>query len=149
MKKTLLFLFTLIFTLSLVSCSEERSADELMSEFLESYGAEGIVYSPRRAEGEDGYIDSALFHKIYVLETTLPRDFAIFLNSHTSSDSECGVFICDSTAQRIEIEEMCLERMTLLSSEYSFISRSGNVVFYSTMTDKTRTERIWHSVISR
>ncbi len=143
----MLLLFCTVFSFS--SCCEQSTADELMESFLSAYGAEGVVYSPSRGEGELGYIDGELFHKIYVLDGEIPFDFAIFLNSHTDKTSECGIFICEDAAERMEIEKMCLERIKLLGADSSFISRSGNVVFYSTMSDKEKSESIWRSVIAK
>ncbi len=147
MKKTFFLLLLIVCTFTLVSCSDSRSSDELMSDFLSSYGADGVVYSRACAEGEYGYIDSELFHKIYVYEGEMPADFAVFLSSHTDSDSECGIFVCRDAAERIAVEQMCLERIELLVSDNSFISRRGNTVFYSTMSDRARAERIWQSII--
>ena len=148
MKKIISLVISISILLSLVSCTDNRTADELMSSFLESYGASGAVYGPRRAEWEIGYIDSELFHKIYELESPAPSDFAIFLSSHTDSDSECAVFVCRDSAERMSVEEMCYERIKLLVSDNGFVVRSGNTVFYSTMSDKARAERVWKDTIS-
>lgn len=149
MKKLISLVLSAAILFTLVSCSDDRTADELLSSFLESYGASGAVYSPRRAEWETGYIDSDLFHKIYELDSAAPQDFAIFLNSHTDSDSECAVFVCRDGAERMAVEEMCYERIKLLVTDNGFVARSGNTVFYSTMSDKERAERVWKDTISR
>ena len=148
MKKILAAFLIAFSTLTLASCKEERSADALLRSFLSVYSAEGVVYSPTVAEGEDGYIDEPLFKKIYLYDGKMPTNFAVFLNSHTDSDSECALFVCRDGTELLAVEEMCLERLRLLTSPSGFIVRSGNTVFYSTMSDKARAERIWRSIIS-
>ena len=149
MKKLISVIILICVLCSLVSCSDNRTADELMASFLNSYGASGVVYSPGREEWEYGYINDELFHKIYSPDAKIPSDFAIFLSSHTDSDSECAVFICRDGAERMSVEQMCYERISLLATKNGFVARAGNTVFYSTMSDRARAERIWRDIISR
>ena len=149
MKRILLLftVFSLIF--SLMGCREERDSYALLSEFISAYGAEGIIYSPSLGEGEDGYIRDGLIEKIYVFSGRFPDNFAVFLNSRPDFGSECGVFVCLGAEQCAMVEEACLERIRLLGrgNDCAFVKRQGNTVFYSTMTDKERAERLWREII--
>lgn len=145
-RKTVIF-FVLISILLLFGCGETASADEMLSEFIYAYGAEGVIYSSEAKEGEAGYVRDGLTEKIYVYEGNFPQEFAIYLNSHTDSASECGVFVCDDADEKERVTDMCEKRIDLLGTENALILRSGNVVFYSTMTDKARTSEIWKKII--
>ena len=149
MKKILATIIILCTAISLVSCSEERSAVSLLDSFISVYSADGVIYTPSREEGEEGYIDESLFSKIYRYDGDMPRNFALFLNSHTDHTSECAVFVCRDGDELMRVERMCLERVALLSSESGFVVRSHGTVFYSTMSDKARAQRLWRSIISR
>ena len=151
MKRFLTVLLCVIITMTFTSCRGERPAHELLSDFISAYGAEGIIYTPTAKEGEDGYATSELLDKIFVYEGQFPEDFALFLNSHVDYASECGVFVCESVEERSRVEEMCAERIRLIArgSNKSFISRSGLTVFYSTMTDRARSEKIWGQILKR
>lgn len=134
---------------ALASCAKAPDPEKMLSEFIGLYSASGVIYSSECSEGENGYIDEELFRKIYIFEGELPRDYAIFLNSHTDYGAECGVFVCDGAEERDRVLDMCSERVRLLGrgNEAVFISRSGNVVFYSTMPDRARAEEIWYKII--
>lgn len=147
-KLNLIFIFVFLFC-SFVSCTRDFSAKSLIDEFLYSYSAEGIVYSPECAEGEDGYVYEGFTDKIYIYEGAFPENFAIFLNSHADYGAECGVFVCEDEDERARVTDMCEERIDILArgSENAFLARSGNVVFYSTMSDRARAEEIWRKII--
>ena len=149
MKKIITVFVLLSLLLGLSSCKNEPDAYELLSDFVNSYGAEGIIYSPLISEGEKGYMPSGMVERIYIFCGNLPRNFAVFLNSHADSRSECGVFVCSDAAQCQIVEEACLERIELLGqgSEVAFVKRTDNVVFYSTMTDRKRAEQLWREII--
>ena len=149
MKKAFAALLIPVIVLSLISCRSERSAEELMRAFVDAYKATGVIYSSSAKEGDDGYIDSELFNKIYLTDGRAPSEFAVFLNLHTDHTSECAVFVCRDGDELMRVERMCLERVALLSSEAGFVVRSHGTVFYSTMSDKARAQRLWHSIISR
>lgn len=135
--------------LSVISCSHTRPSDELMAAFIHAYRAEGIIYSPSIPEGEEGYIDDELYDRIYVHSGEHPDDFSIFLASHTDSHSECGVFNCRDSEMLASVEQMCLERVRLLDPERGFVTRSGLTVFYSTMSERERAQRLWAGIIGR
>ncbi len=148
MKKIALILITFILLSTLCACQSEVSADQMLREFISAYGAEGVIYSSECVEGDDGYLPEATLGKIYVYSGRFPENYAIFLNSRAGYGSECGVFVCEDAEMRLSVEEMCLERIRLLSGgENSFVTRSGSVVFYSTMQDRARAEEIFKKII--
>ena len=142
-------LLIVIFLLSLSSCKRNRDAYEMLNEFVLTYGAEGIIYSPRITEGNDGYIRDGLIDKIYRFHGGFPTNYAIFLNSHPDYSVECGIFVCTDVEMCERVEEMCLERIKLLAmgEKHAFVKRSGTVVFYSTMPDRDRAEKIFNQII--
>ena len=149
MKKLVSFILIAVICLSVCSCGSEPDPYSMLSEFVIAYGAEGVIYSPHFSEGEEGYIPNGLCERIYVFSGNFPEKFAVFLNTHPSYPSECGVFICDGAEALASTEEMCLERIRLLSrgEEHAFVKTSGSTVFYSTMQDRERAERIWREII--
>lgn len=149
MKKIISIILVISFCTLLFSCGKQPDAYEILGEFISAYGADGIIYSPALSEGETGYIPEGLVEKIYVFSGRFPDNYAIFLNSHPESGSECGVFVCDDVEMLLMVEEMCIERTLLIGqgSDRSFIKKSGNSVFYSTMQNKERAERLWKEII--
>ena len=148
MKKIALILIPFVLLSTLCSCQSEVSADLMLREFISAYGAEGIIYSSACAEGEDGYLQDGTLDRIYVFGGRFPENYAIFLNSHADYGSECGIFVCSDTEMRLAVEEMCLERIRILcAGDNSFVARSGNTVFYSTMQDGEKAEEIFKKII--
>ena len=144
-----LILLSVILSFTLSSCKAERDAYEVVRDFVSAYGAEGVIYSPRFVEGEEGYIRDDLIRKIYVFSGVLPENYAVFLNSRLDFSSECGAFVSSNAEVLGMIEEMCLERIRLLSEggSHAFVKRSRNLVFYSTMKDRERAEKIFSEII--
>lgn len=149
MKKTLLLFLVLTLLLSLASCKKIPSAKLLLLDFLSVCSIEGVVYSPDKSVGEDGYVYDGLMSRIYVYEGKFPDDYAILLNSRVSDFSECGVFVCASDNERETVEEMCAERIRLLlgGRDGGLIIRSGRVVFYSTFDDVEMCENVFRKII--
>lgn len=150
MRKALAFFTLIIICIShLSSCKEEIDPKSALDEFISAYGAEGIIYSPEIPEGDSGHIPDGLIEKIYVFSGDFPEKYAIFLNSRPEYGYECGVFICEDADCLEMMEESCLERARLLDGggKRSLVIRSGSVVFYSTMKDKDRAEKIWREII--
>ena len=149
--KKIISIILLIVTLSLllISCKSDVDAYEMLNEFIRTYGAEGVIYSPEISEGNDGYIRDGLIEQIYRFHGQFPLDYAIFLNSHPDYSVECGVFVCSDVQMCDMVEEMCLERIRLLAmgEKHAFVKRSGRVVFYSTMPDRDRAEKIFNEII--
>ncbi len=149
MKRLISILLLPTMLLSLFSCGEQKNAYSLLSEFVSSYGAEGIIYSPEISEGHDGYIPDGLVEKIYIYSGRFPDEFAIFLNSHPDFGAECAVFICRDAEERATVLEACFERLRLLGrgSDTAFVKRQGSIIFYSTMKDRKRAEELWREII--
>ena len=149
MKKIISVIILVIFLLSLSSCKRNRDAYEMLNEFILTYGAEGIIYSPKVPEGNDGYIRDGLIEKIYRYHGGFLENYAIFLNAHPDYSIECGIFVCCDVEMCERVEEMCLERIKLLATgdKRAFVKRSGNIVFYSTMPDRDRAEKIFNEII--
>ena len=149
MKKILSLIIALCLFASLTSCSPERDAYSMLGELVTTYGAEGVIYHPAATEGEAGFVYDGLLQKIYLYSGAFPEDYAVFLNSRHDSSSECGVFICTDAEMLGAVQEMCLERIALLCQNDSraFVKRYGMTVFYSTMQDRERAEKIINEII--
>ena len=149
MKKLVCITLLISLAFGLFSCKKQYDAYGMLWEFVRAYGAEGVIYSPAIPEGEDGCVTEGLIEKIYVYSGRFPENYAIFLNSHADYGSECGVFVCENADMALMVEEMCLERIRLLGrgSEIAFVKRDGNVIFYSTMSQRDRAEKIWRQII--
>ena len=135
--------------LSLSSCKRNYDAHELLSEFVSTYGIEGVIYSPSVPEGEDGYVREGFTERIYIFSGDFPENYAIFFNSHTDFYSECAIFISDDANVLDMAEEMSLERIRLVASgaDYAFVKRSSNICFYSTLRQRERAEKIFSEII--
>lgn len=147
-KIAILILFAFVFS-SLLSCRAEPDAYAMLNSFVRTYGAEGIIYSPEIAEGNAGYVYEGLMEKIYRFSGDFPTNYAVFLNNRVDHPSECGLFVCSDAEMLDMVEEMCLERIRLLSlgEDHAFVKRSRNICFYSTMQDRDRAERIFSQII--
>ena len=139
MKKLLLLPFLCLFILS--SCSEPLPPVDLLSEFVSSYGAEGVIYHSEAKAGENGYLSPELASLAFG-DRELPSSYAILLNVHLDLPTECGLFLIEG--DRRECIELCTVRTSLLdkSGERSFISIYGDYIFYSTLSDKERAKRL-------
>lgn len=148
MKKILSFFTFISLILSLFSCGKEPpSAERLLSDFISSYGAFGVIYSKEVPEGERGYIDGSFFSTLYGDEADFESDYAVFLSSSIDEISEVGVFAVRDESSRIYAEQLCRKRLTLLTKmgygDSSVLLVRGQVIFYSTLPDPERAERIW------
>ena len=148
-KRIASFLVIIFFVTSLFSCKKALSAEELLKDFLDVYGASGVIYSPRFSEGEDGYISDALIKKIYLYDGEFPKNYALLLNSRADRSVEAAVFVCDGEYECSRVLEMCLERLNLISDDTSevYIYRSANLIFYSTFEDGKTVEDVWVKII--
>ena len=145
--KRLLSLILIFTMLMLVSCEEEKSAYDILTEFSRAYGIEGIIYSPELSEGVDGYITEGLIERVFLFTDGMPRNFAVLLNTHIDNPSECGVFVCSDNVQVARCEEIALERVRLFTSGVGFVKRRGRVVYYSTLSDSKRAEELFKEII--
>ncbi len=132
---------------SFVSCGEPPEAFGLLSSFISSYGTSGVLYSPNISEGERGYIDENFFVTLYGCEADFESDYAVFLSSSIDSVFEAAVFVTNDESSEIFACELAHERLLLLSEmgfgDNSLLLVRGGVVFYSTLPDAPRAERIW------
>lgn len=148
MKKLFFLFIILLLALSFSSCKKEASAEEMLREFIYSYGVEGIVYTPTARLGEQGYVYDGLTEKIFVYSGEFPQNYAVLLNFRSSYGGECGVFVCDDSEEWQAVSEMCEERVALLSrGEGGIVLRSRGVIFYSTLDDSKRAEEIWYKIL--
>lgn len=139
MKKLLLLPFLCLFILS--SCSEPLPPVDLLSEFVKSYGAEGIIYHSEATPGEDGYLSPELA-RVAFGDRELPKSYAILLNTHLDAAYECALFLIEGN--RDEILELCATRAALLDPQgtRTHVAIYGRYVFYSTLSDKDRAKKI-------
>ncbi len=149
MRKIIAFILCISLCLCLTSCEQNPDAYALLGEFAAVYGAQGVIYSPKISEGNDGYVYEGLVEKIYVFSGRFPDNYAILLNSRPDFSSECAIFVCTDVEMLYMVEEMCLERIRILCGrdECAFVKRSGSIVFYSTMKDREKAERIFSEII--
>lgn len=143
-----LICLTLAILLLFCSCQSEQDAYAMLSEFVAAYGAEGVIYSPSLAEGKPGYLTQELVERIFLFTDGIGDNYAILLNSHVTSVSECGIFVCDDDEERRRCEEVCLERVRILNSDNGFVKSKGRAVYYSTLSDSEKAERIFKEIIN-
>ena len=150
MKRLLSVFVILIMIFSLVCCEEKVSADTLMSEFLRSYGIDGVVYSSSAKEGDVGYASGELLSKLFIFEGDFPESYALLLNARSDNGTECGFFVCENEGEREQVIDMCEERLSLLTrGEGGIIISRGRVVFYSSLSDSERAENCARRIISK
>lgn len=147
MRKIICLCVIFAITLSLVGCREEQNAYDILSEFVTDYGAEGVIYSPSVSEGSPGYITDGLVERVFLFTDGIGENYALLLNTHIDTPSECGVFVCSDDSEARLAEEICLERVRLLSEKNGIIKRRGRVVYYYVLSDPDRAERIFREII--
>ena len=133
--------------LSLTSCGGQQSAYSLLEEFCEAYGASGIIYSPEVGEGSNGHISEGLIERVFFFTDGMTDNYAILLNTHIDSPSECGIFVCTDGGEVRACEEICVMRLKILGSKNGFVRRRGRVVYYSTLSDADRAEELFNDII--
>ena len=150
MKKTLAILLIFLLIFALFSCGEEPSAEKMLSEFATLYGMEGVIYSPEKAVGEQGYIPKGLFERAYLYSGEIPKNFAVIFNSHTHKGSEAAIFVCSDENEKAAIIEAVSERCRTIceNSENVVIITSGLTVAYSTAENPTLAKELLHKIIS-
>lgn len=149
MKKRICFLLIFACVFQLAGCKKSVSAEEILKEFLTSYGIEGTLYSSEREIYEEGYISRELFDKIFITNGEHPRNFALFLNQRSGIGFEAGVFICEGAKEKEFVTEMCLERLGLIAEgegKRLFIS-SGDLIFYTNASEKEKAEDLFRKII--
>ena len=141
----------------LLSCAEGRSARALMEEFCSAYGIAHTVYSPEVREGEAGYVKDGFFAQLYGEGEEWVSDFAIVLLSDTAHLSECGVFICYTDYDAIQVTDMLHRRIKLIREvgaasglaipEGAFVYREGRCVVVCALPDEAIARRLWREIL--
>lgn len=139
MKKLLLLPFLCLFILS--SCSEPLPPNDLLAEFVKSYGAEGIIYHSEAKEGDEGYLSPQLARLAFG-DRELPKSYAILLNIHLDTHTECGLFLIEGNKK--ELLELSASRTSILDprGDRTYIAIYDSYVFYSTLSDRERAQKI-------
>ena len=137
-------------SLTLFGCGERVPAVSALSEFTTAYGAFGVLYSKAADEGEVGYIDGDFFKTLYMCDEDPETDYAVFLCSGIDSIYECGVFMCRDDSSFMRAYEICSGRTDFLRklgyADKPLIIKRGGCVFYSTLPDSEKAERIWMNI---
>ncbi len=146
MKKLLLLPFLCLFILS--ACQPPAPPVDLLSEFVRSYGAEGTIYHSEAEEGDEGYLSPQLATLAFG-DRELPSSYAILLNIHLDTATECGLFLIEGNKK--ELLELSAARAGLLDpqGERTYIAIYGDYVFYSTLSDRERVKSLAESVFLR
>lgn len=151
MRKTVSVLLLLALLISLASCGGEYSAYTVACELAESYGGFGTVYAECVAEGDDGYVDGDFFKTLYMTDPDPETDYAIFLSGGLDKPCEFGIFIAKDASSYLAVRELISKRLDMLSAvgylENSQVLRHGYTVFYSTLPDTERAERLFRSIV--
>lgn len=147
MRKTICLFLILSLLFALLSCGEEKDAYSMLTDFASAYGVEGIIYSPCVSEGEPGYMREGLAERVFLFSGRFTDNYAVLLNSRTESASECGIFVCPDALTQLSAEEACLERIRLLGGDNGFVKTKGRIVYYSTLKDRDRAERLFSEII--
>ncbi len=139
MKKLFLLPFLCLFILS--ACQPPAPPVDLLSEFVKSYGAEGIIYHSEAEEGDEGYLSPELACLAFG-DRELPKSYAILLNIHLDTATECGLFLIEGNKK--ELLELSAARASILDpvGNRTHIAIYGDYVFYSTLSDKEKAKRI-------
>ena len=144
-------------TLTLTSCSEERSAYMLMGEFCASLGVRGIIYSPEISEGEEGYVAEGFFEKLYGEGEEWVSDFAVVLLSDLGEVAECGVFLCYTDYDATQVTDMLHRRIELIRSvsavsglrfpDGAFVYREGRAVVMCVLDSAESARAAWRAIL--
>ena len=151
MRKISLLIAVALTVLLLPSCNgAPPSAYGLLTEFTESYGASGVVYSPEIDEGECGYTDGDFFETVYGAGVDFESDYAVLLSSSLDAVYEAAVFVTHDKSSMLYAEQLCRSRIELLTKmgfgEGAVIIKRADTVFYSTLPDTARAEDIWRGI---
>ncbi len=135
--------------ISLVSCERKISAYEFMCAFASEYPLDGVIYHSSMEPYKEGYISKELFKSIYIYSGNVPEDFAVYLNSRPERGGECGVFYAADAEERRALLSMCYERCRLICEKGTepLVLTCENLVFYSTLSDPSRTRQIFDGII--
>ncbi len=147
--KKLCIVILIAVCLILSSCSDGISPYELMSRLGREYPVSGVLYHSGVLPHESGYLGEELFKSVYIYSGDMPEDFAVYLNMRPGRGGECGAFSAGDAEVRRTLVSMCYERCRLVAENESdiLVLTSGNLVFYSTLSDPVRARKIFDSII--
>ena len=134
MKKCVILLIVVTALSTLFSCGVKYTdTRDPVYAFLEAYQVDARVYYSLAAEGEEEYAGNDLCKLLYANNDILPRNYTVAMHSRLDSVFELGVFLAPAESDAIELCELCLERISLLSSLASGegrVFRRGDLVIY-------------------
>ena len=137
MKKITLFAIILALLLSLVSCSDTRSAEDILLGITKDIDSLpfGNLYLKSAKEGDISHATDTLIQSLYYdrateYELTLVEDYAIYIASH--KPCEVAVYKCYSASDTDVIAAMCLSRIDklcvwLAETPFSDIPKNASV----------------------
>ncbi len=106
-KPFVVILILITFCFALVGCGSEKSAKQ-WEDFTDPLATDLIqkgVFDDELAE-----IDDQLFYSMYGIESTLLKEYKVFMSSGGSAD-EIGIFFCNSDDDAIAVEDMVKVRL--------------------------------------
>ena len=143
--------------ISTFGCGKKIDALDAMNRFVESYGVGGVVFAPKIAEGERGYVDKDFFETLYGQDESYVEDFAVLLLSGIREVGECAFFKCYSAYDAMIVCDMCRMRIETLKNasgsagskflEDAFIVRSGSFVVMCALSDNDMAKKLWDRII--
>lgn len=126
MKRIALCIIVIVTLVLFSSCGREYTDSlRIVNDFCSDYGISGRIYSSLAQEGETGHLDSSLVQIMFSRTELLPENYSLLMHTRLDSVFELGAFVTDSSEERMELSEMCLERIGVLSS---LSQGSGEVV---------------------
>ena len=149
MKRTIavLLLLSLIF---ITSCSNKRSAEDILLEFCKEYPISANFYSSLAHKDDVGYIDAEMLYALYGLEEFPTAEFSLALYGKVDTVREIGVFLTDMGEDRIELTELLSNRIKFLSSfsrGEGFIRKYKGVLVYGFVENSSYAEELFDRII--
>lgn len=149
--KGILSLILLLCIVFLTSCSPEMRAEDIATAFCRDYPIEAKVYSSLSEEHEDGYIDADMLDALYGGAKVPTEEFALILYGKVSTVREIGVFVAETSDERMELYELASGRIRLLSSlaeGEGFIRKYRGVFVYGFVDDAERAKKIFDGILA-
>ena len=143
-------LLALSLLLSLISCSTDRDADDILFEFCSSYPLESEVYYSLSEDSVSVYRSYELMTDILGDECDLPEEYAIVVHSKLNTVSEIAVLVTRDSSQRARLTELFCDRIAFLESfldHEGFILRRRDLIIYGFVSDKDRAVRIFEDIL--
>ena len=146
-----LFAFLVLTSLLLVtSCSERICAEDILTLVCREYPLDATVYSSKRAETEDGFIDDEMLITLYGTSEMPTAEFSLVLYGKVDTVREIGVFVIDKGEDVIALAELLGRRLDFLSSASvgeGFLKKYRGAMVYAFVGDAERIETIFDGVM--